>query len=52
MKTKINKSEGYYRLLVNDDKVNRFHKSQDPILLGCITHYANTGKLAELKIIH
>ncbi len=43
MKTKIYKSEGYYRLLVNDDKVNHFHKSQDPILLGCITHYANTG---------
>lgn len=43
MKTKISKSEGYYKLLVGDEKVNNFYKSEKPILLGCISNYAATG---------
>ena len=42
MKTKIIKSKGYYKLIVNDEQVNSYHKSSEPILLGCLSNYANS----------
>ncbi len=42
MKTKIIKSKGYYKLIVNDEQVNSYHKSSEPILLGCLSNYADS----------
>ena len=39
MKTTIDKSRGYYRLLLTDPQINSAHKAHEPILLGCISNY-------------
>lgn len=40
MKTKIIKSKGYYKLVVDDPEVNaKYNCEKNPILLGCITEF-------------
>lgn len=41
MKTKITKSEGYYKLIVDDPVVNATSQFGGPIVLACITEFAH-----------
>lgn len=43
MKTKILKSEGYYKLVVDDKDINDKSQYGSPIMLACITHFFNSG---------
>lgn len=45
MKTKIIKSEGYYKLVVADEKINEKYDctNENPIVLGNMINYFNTG---------
>lgn len=45
MKTKILKSHGYYKLVVDDTSINSKYKCEDsPIVLGCITEFADASQ--------
>lgn len=39
MKTKIKKSKGYYRLVVDDEEINKKYGFKESIVLGCITEF-------------
>lgn len=42
MKTKIVKSKGVYQLIIDDKKINEAYSFSDPILLACLSNYADS----------